>query len=147
MKGVYGPYFILMIHIITLTFRLHLIHIIDNVIKIDLPIKEANNILNNFFKTNFIYDTGKIDLITMLNFILFFLIGSKFNSNFIFLLFSIISLEFVLVYYNNNPQIIINTISSILGYFIGQFINNFNKNKRHEIRYNNSDDLLYEVTS
>lgn len=141
MKGIYGPYFILMIHIITLTFRLYLSHIIDKAIKIDIPINEVNNILNNLFKTDVIYDHGKIDLVTLLNFILFFIIGTKFNNSFTFVLLSIISIEGVLIHYNNNSQIILNTIFSLLGYLLGLFINNYNKHKRNEARYNN---LLYE---
>ena len=145
MKGIYGPYFILMIHIITLTFRLYFTHIIDNVVKFDIPLNEINDIFNNFLSTDLVYDYGKIDLVTLINFFLFFLIGNNFSNSFIYVLMSIISMESIIIYYSDNPQIIINTISSILGYLIGLFINNYSKNKRHEIRYNNADDLLYEI--
>jgi hypothetical protein len=142
MKDMYGPYFILLIHIITLTFRIYLKHIVDNTPDYIIPIDNINIWLNNLLKTDKIFDNGKIDMITLTNLIFFSILGYNFTGNIIITILSTTIIEGCIIYYNDNGQLILNIIASIIGYLIGLFFNNRKKYNNHKNRYNNMNSLL-----
>jgi len=142
MKDIYGPYFILLIHIVTLTFRIHLKHIVDNTPDFIIPIDNINMWLNNLLKTDKIFDNGKIDMITLTNLIFFSILGYNSTGDIIIIILSMIIIEGCIIYYNNDGQVVLNMTASIIGYLIGLFFNNRKKYNDHKNRYNNMNSLL-----
>jgi len=136
MKYIYGPYFILLIHLINLTLRLHLKHIVDRLSSYTIQTDLINSTLNNLFKSNKIFDNGTIDMTSVINIILFFVIGYNFSDNLTATFISIILIEGCLVYYDDDARMIINLIMAIISYLIGLYFNSHFKYRRRILQYN-----------
>ena len=81
-------------------------------------------------------------MITLINLILFSILGYNFTDNIIIIIFSIIIIEGCVIYYNYDGQIVLNITASIIGYLIGLFLNNRKKYNDHKNKYNNMNSLL-----
>lgn len=143
MKNNYGPYFILIIHLITLTIRIYFQDIIDNVFQLQISTEAVNTMFNKLFQVNKVFDSGKLDLISFINLLLFIIIGYKFIDSVTIIILTMSIIEGCLIYYNETGQLLIHLIISIIGYFIGVIISSHNKNKKYEYNMNRLMEYQY----
>lgn len=136
MKNIYGPYFILIIHLLTLTIRIYFKNFIESGFQLQTRGNEINILLNELLKIDKNFDSGKLNIISFLNFILFIIIGYNFVDSIITIILTISILEGFLIFYNENGQLLSNLIISLIGYFIGIILKNKNKNKKYERNMN-----------
>lgn len=135
MKDIYGYYFTFLVHLLTLTIKINFNEIIEKSFNFNIPLDNINELFKNYTNLDKTLDTGNFNVITVINLILFFLIGLNFSNLMVLIIVSFIILEGFILYSENESQIIINMIFALIGYIFGLYFNNKRYFKRIEQNY------------
>ena len=139
MKDIYGYYFTFLVHLLTLTIKINFNEIIEKSFNLNIPLERINELFKNYTNLDKTLDTGNFNVITVINLILFFIIGLNFSNLLVLIIVSFIVLEGFILYSENESQILINMISAMIGYIFGLYFNNQRYFKRIEQNYYNNN--------
>lgn len=124
MKDKFGYYFIFLVHLITLTVKINFTEYISKFYEFSIPINVINELSKNILKNDKVLDSGKINIITLINVIGFFLIGNNFYNMASMIILSILLIEGLTFYFNETSQIATSLVASIIAYIFGLYFNN-----------------------
>ena len=116
-KLLLSNYLILWIHIINLTFR---IFYELSLPKLEINLDKFNIFLNNVLLTDYVFEDGVIDILTIITAIISFYI-SKYNlDSLLMLIFSTIAVEILIISNEKNGRILNSVLIVVCFYIIGK---------------------------
>jgi hypothetical protein len=126
-KSLISNYIILWIHLINLSLRLFYENKLDDVEILKLNMDDINSFLNNIFSADFIFDDGKLDILTVFTALGSFYLSKYYEDSLIMLIISTVIIEVFIIYNNKNGRLL-NTLLIVTSfYLIGKFLRK-NKN-------------------
>lgn len=114
-----SSYYLLLLGVITLTLRVYMKEILNNTILLNVKMDKVNNLLNKKFNSLYIFEDGNLDILTVINCLISFVLGLYFNNQSIKILIYVLFIESLVIYDSKNGKLVINLIMMILFNIIG----------------------------
>lgn len=121
-------YIILWMHIVSLTLRLFFEMRLNDLGVIKFDMKDFNLYLNNLLSVDYIFESGVIDILTLITAIISFYLGKYHLDSFLMLIISTIMVEMLLIFNNKSGRILNSLLIIVCFYIIGKLMVK-NKNK------------------
>ena len=119
-KSLISNYIILWMHIIGLTLRLFFEIRLNELEIYKLDMEDLNIYLNKLFSVDYIFDSGVIDILTLITAIISFYLGKYYLDNFLMLVISTIMIEILLILYNIKGRILNSFLVIVCFYLVGK---------------------------
>jgi len=114
-------YIILWVHLISLSLRLFYENNLDDNKFFQLDLNEVNSFLNNIFSSEYIFDSGSIDILLLFTIAGSFYLGRYYPESLLFLFISTLLLEVFMIYNEKSGRFVTILLFTFASYLAGKY--------------------------